>query len=89
MATRPHQLCLFSVAAAGVLLLSAGPSLGQSDVPCSAFARHAHGWRVTAPVMLDINGSPFGPMVGSTLAVGSDTSGSKLTELLDRECRSR
>lgn len=89
--TTPHsRLGRLCVAAASVVLLSAGPSLGQSvPIPCSAFARHAYGWKVMAPVMLDIDGRLFGPMIGTTLAVGSATNGGKLNEVLDRECGNR
>ena len=83
------RLCRLCVAAASVVLLNAGPSLGQSAIPCSAFARHAYGWKVLAPVMLDIDGRLFGPMVGTTLAVGSATNCGRLNEMLDHECRNR
>jgi len=83
-----NRLSRLSVAAAGVVLLSAGPSLGQSvPIPCSAFARHAYGWKVLAPVMLDIDGRLLAPTVGTTLAAGSAINGVKLNEALDRECR--
>jgi hypothetical protein len=55
MAKLHSHLWRLSVAAAGAVLLSAGPSLGQSvPIPCSAFARQAYGWKVLAPVMLEI-----------------------------------
>ena len=83
-----NHLCRLSVAAASVVLLSAGPILGQSvPIPCSAFARHAYGWKVLAPVMLDIGGRLLAPTVGTTLAAGSAINGVKLNEALDRECR--
>jgi hypothetical protein len=81
-----NRLCRLSVAAASVTLL-AGPSLAQSvPVPCSAFARHAHGWKVLAPVMLDIDGRLLAPMVGTTLVSASPTYGTKVIKALDREC---
>jgi hypothetical protein len=87
MTKRDNRLCRLCLAAAGFVLLSAGPSLCQSvPIPCSAFARQAHGWKVLAPVMLDIEGRVFGPMVGTTLAAASTTNGSQLHEVLDREC---
>jgi len=58
-------------------------------IPCSAFARHTYGWKVLAPVMLDIDGRLFGPMVGTTMTVGPATNGGKLNEVLDRECGNR
>ena len=61
-----NRLCRLCVAAASVVLLSTGPSLGQSvPIPCSAFARHAYGWKVLAPVMMDIDGKLLAPTVGS------------------------
>jgi hypothetical protein len=87
-----NRLSRLCVAATSVVLVSVGPSLGQNvPIPCSAFASHAHvaGWKVVAPVMLDIDGGLFGPMVGTTLAVGSATTGGKLNEVLDRECGNR
>ena len=86
---RKH-FCRLSLAATSVALLSAMPSLGQSaPIPCSAFSRHAYGWKVLAPVMMDINGRLLAPTVGSTLAAGSAIAGIKLNEVLDRECGSR
>ena len=82
-----NRLCRLSVAVASIVLLSARPGLGQSlPIPCSAFARHADGWKVLAPVMLDIDGRLLAPMVGTTFGAGSTRNGVKLIELLDREC---
>ena len=85
------RLSLLSMAAASVVLLSAEPGLGQNvPFPCSAFARNAHGgWKVLAPVMLYIDGRPFGPMVGSTLPAGSMPNSMKVSGTLDRECGNR
>ena len=84
---RNRLRCLMSAVAASVMLLSATPSLGQSlPIPCSAFARHAHGWKVLAPVMLDIDGRLLAPTVGTTFASGSAMNGIKLIDVLDREC---
>ena len=78
-----------SLAVASLVVLSAGPSLGQSvDVPCSAFSRNANGgWKVLAPVMLEIDGRLLGPMVGTNLESGTATNGITMSEVLDRECR--
>jgi len=85
-----YHLCRQSAAAASVMLLSAGPSLGQSlPVPCSAFARHAHGWKVLAPVTLDIHGRLLAPTVGTTFVSGSATNGINLIDVLDHECGNR
>lgn len=71
-----NRLCRLSVTAAIVMLLSAGPSLGQSEpIPCSAFARLHGGWKVLAPVMLAIDSKLLAPTVGTTLAAGSTTNG--------------
>ena len=76
-----------SVAATSVVLLSAGPGMGQSlPIPCSAFSHHAYGWKVLAPVVLDIDGRLLAPTVGTMFAAGSATNGVKLYEVLDREC---
>jgi hypothetical protein len=82
------NFCLLAVAAVTALALGAGPSLAQNEaVPCSAFARNtAGGWRVTAPVMLDLNGMLLAPMVGTTFVAGSSARGIEMSEVLDREC---
>jgi hypothetical protein len=85
------RLSRLSMAAASVVLLSAEPVPGQNvPFPCSAFARNAHeGWKVLAPVMLYIDGRPFGPMVGSTLPTGSMPNGINVSGALDRDCGNR
>lgn len=86
-----RRLSRLSMAATSVVLLSAEPGLGQDmPIPCSAFARNAHGgWKVLAPVMLYIGGRPLGPMVGSTLPAGSMPNSINVSEALDRECGNR
>jgi hypothetical protein len=76
-------------AAASLILLNVEPSMGQNmAVPCSAFARNAEGgWKVLAPVMLNLDGRLLGPMVGTVFAAGSTMNGFKMSEVLDRECR--
>ncbi len=78
-------------AAAALLALSAAPSLAQRDlVPCSAFSRNAYGgWRVLAPVMLDLGGSIYSPTVGTTFAAGSTQNGIEMSDVLDRNCGNR
>jgi|SRR5579862_1037790 len=85
-----NRLFRLSLAAASLVLLSAEPGLGQNNpVPCSAFARTAHGgWKVLAPVMLYIDGRALGPMVGSTLPAASMPNSIKLSGALDQECGS-
>jgi hypothetical protein len=81
------RLRRLSVAATSVALLSAGPGFGQNlPIPCSAFSRHAYGWKVLAPVVLDIDGRLLAPAVGTTFAAGSATNGVKLNEMLDHGC---
>lgn len=82
-----NRLCR-GLAIASLILLCVQPSLGQNIVvPCSAFARNTNGgWKVLAPVMLQIDGSLLGPIVGSTLGPGTTTNGIKMSEVLDREC---
>jgi hypothetical protein len=86
-----NDLCRLAVAAATVVLLSAGPSLAQNEpVPCSAFARNSYGgWRVLSPVMLDLNGRLFSPTVGTVFAAGSTRSGVEMSDVLDRQCGNR
>jgi hypothetical protein len=45
------------------------------------------GWKVLAPVMLEIDGRLLGPMVGTNLESGTATNGITMSEVLDRECR--
>jgi hypothetical protein len=76
-----------SVAATSVVLLSAGPGMGQSlPIPCSAFSHHAYGWKVLAPVVLDIDGRLLAPTVGTIFTAGSATNGVNLNEMLDHGC---
>jgi len=86
-----NRLSRLSMAAVSIVLLSAEPGLGQNvPIPCSAFARNAHGgWKVLAPVMLYIDGRPLGPMVGSTLPAESMPNSINVSEALDCECGNR
>jgi hypothetical protein len=86
-----HRLSHLSMAGASVLLLSAEPGSAQNmPIPCSAFARNAHGgWKVLAPVMLYVDGRPLGPMVGTTIPAGPMPSSINVSEALDRECGNR
>ena len=86
-----RRLSRLSMAAASIVLLSAEPGLAQNTpIPCSAFARNAHGgWKVLAPVMLYIDGRPLGPMVSTTIPAGSKPNGINVSAALDRECGDR
>ena len=76
------------LAAAGIALLSAGPSLAAGmSMPCSAFARNPYGdWKVLAPVVLSVEGRLRAPTVGTIFVAGSMTNGLKMADLLDRDC---
>jgi hypothetical protein len=90
MTTLHNRFYRLGIAAASVLLLSAAPSLARSmPLPCSAFAHHAYGWKVLAPVMLDIDGRLLAPTVGTTFDGGSAMKGGRLNEMLNRECGNR
>jgi hypothetical protein len=80
-----------ALAAAGIVLLSVAPSLAQrAAVPCDAFARNADGaWRVLSPVMLDVDGRLYAPMVGTTFAAGSTQNGIEMSDVLDQQCGNR
>ena len=67
-----NRLCFRCAAAILLVLLNVVPGLAQeAPIPCSAFARNAHGgWKVLAPVMLGIDGRVVGPMVGITRSSG-------------------
>ena len=86
-----NRISPLSMAAVSIALLGAEPGLGQNlPIPCSAFARTAHGdWKVLAPVMLYIDGRLLGPMVGSTLPAESMPNSIKVSDALDRECGNR
>jgi hypothetical protein len=53
-------------------------------VPCSAFSRNANGgWKVLAPVMLEIDGRLLEPMVGTILEPGTATNGIPMSEVVE------
>jgi hypothetical protein len=78
-------------AAAVILFLSAAPSLAQrASVPCDAFTRTSYGaWRVLGPVMLDLNGRLYAPMVGTVFPAGASHNGVEMSNVLDRQCGNR
>jgi hypothetical protein len=86
-----YRPCRLAAAAAGIVLLSAGPSLAQREpIPCSAFARNAYGgWRVLSPVMLDLGGRLYSPTVGTNFAAGSTANGIEMSDILDQQCGNR
>ncbi|HZK89746.1 MAG TPA: hypothetical protein VFC56_06320 [Stellaceae bacterium] len=91
MGNSRKRFCRLALAAASVVLLSAGPSLAQSQaVPCDAFARNGSGaWRVLDPVMLNFNGRLYSPTVGTTFAAGSTHNGIEMSGVLDQQCGNR
>ena len=57
---------------------------GAPSLPCPAFSRNgAGGWTVLAPVMIDLGGRIYSPIVGTTFSAGA------MADLLDRECGNR
>jgi len=84
-----HRLAV--LAAAGMMLLSATPSLAQREpIPCSAFSRGPNGgWRVLGPVMLDLGGRLYSPTVGTVFPSGSLENGIEMSDVLDRQCGNR
>jgi hypothetical protein len=91
MANSFNRLYRPALAAAGIVLLSAGPSLAQrAAVPCDAFARNSDGgWRVLSPVMLDLDGRLYSPMVGTLFGAGSMQDGIEMSDVLDQQCGNR
>lgn len=84
-----HTIRTLSLAL-GLLLLAVQLTLAQDlTVPCSAFSRNSHGgWKVLAPVMLQIDGRLLGPIVGTTFEPDTTTTnGIKINEVLDRRCQ--
>ncbi len=86
-----NRLCRLALVAASVVVLGAGPSLAQSEpMPCSAFARTAAGgWRVLSPVMLDLGGRLYSPIVGTVFPAGSTQHGIEMSDMLDQQCGNR
>ena len=69
--------------------VSRAPLPGEA-VPCSAFSRSgAGGWKVLAPVMLNLDGRLYSPTVGTTFAAGSMQHGIEMSDVLDRNCGNR
>jgi hypothetical protein len=85
-----NRLCLTAVVASA-LLLGAPPSLAQREpMPCSAFVRGPYGgWRVVGPVMLDLGGRLYSPMVGTVFPAGAMQNGIEMSDILDRQCGNR
>ena len=91
-----NRWCSMILAGAGALAVAAtavpsGPArAAEGPVPCSAFARNAvGGWRVMAPVMLDLGGRLYSPMVGTTFPAGTTEHGIEMSDVLDQQCGNR
>ncbi|HVH79008.1 MAG TPA: hypothetical protein VM782_06445 [Stellaceae bacterium] len=95
MTTSCGRLGRLAVTAGAILFAAAatqsvGAKAADGPMPCSAFARNAYGgWRVLAPVTIEISGSLYSPTVGTTLAAGSMQHGIEMSDLLDRQCGNR
>jgi hypothetical protein len=96
MYTVCNRLCRVAVAASAVLLVGAGAAQSiaakadDGPMPCSAFERNASGgWRVLAPVTLDVGGMLYSPMVGTTFPAGASEHGIEMSDLLDQQCHNR
>jgi hypothetical protein len=96
MKTSRDRFSWLAVAAAAVLLVGAGTThavvakAADGLVPCSAFTRNASGgWRVLAPVTLDLGGALYSPTVGTTFAAGSTEHGIEMSDVLDQQCGNR
>ena len=83
-------------AAAAVLVPAAGTThsvvakAADGSMPCSAFAHNAGGgWRVLAPVTLELGDRLYSPMVGTTFAAGATRNGIEMSDILDQQCGNR
>jgi hypothetical protein len=94
MTNSRNRLRHLAVAAVLLALGAAAPPVGakaaDGPIPCSAFQRNAYGgWRVLAPVTMDIGGTLYSPIVGTTFAAGSTQHGVEMSDLLDQQCTNR
>jgi len=84
-----------ALAAAMILLAGTAATPGvakaaDGPMPCSAFTRNAGGgWRVLAPVTLDLGGRLYSPMVGTVFAAGATQHGVEMSDVLDQQCGNR
>ena len=78
------------VAGAGTTHSVSARAAADGPMPCSAFARNnTGGWRVLAPVTLELGDRLYSPMVGTTFAAGSTQHGVEMSDLLDQQCGNR
>jgi hypothetical protein len=79
-----------AVAATALLVLGAAPALAQTALSCNDFARNPAGnWRVLGPVMLELNGRLYSPIVGTVFPAGATRNGVEMSDVLDRQCGNR
>jgi hypothetical protein len=96
METSCSRLRSLALVAAAILVAAAGTThsvaarAADGPMPCSAFARNsAGGWRVLAPVTLELGDRLYSPMVGTTFAAGSSQNGIEMSDVLDQQCGNR
>jgi len=95
MNTVLNRLCRMAAVASAVLLIgtaathSIAAKAADGPMPCSAFQRNARGgWRVLAPVTLDVGNRLYSPMVGTTFP-GANENGIEMSDVLDQQCGNR
>jgi hypothetical protein len=96
METSHNWLRLLALATAAVLVVGAGTThpgaakAADGPMPCSAFARSTNGgWRVLAPLTLDLDGRLYSPIVGTTFTAGAMQDGIEMSDILDQQCGNR
>jgi hypothetical protein len=94
MKAATNCLCRAAMAASAVLLVGAqhpiAAQAADGPMPCSAFQRNAHGgWRVLAPVTLELGDRLYSPMVGTTFTAGASKNGIEMSDILDQQCGNR
>jgi hypothetical protein len=96
MKTSRNGLRSLTLAVAALLAAGAGTThsvvarAADGPMPCSAFARNSTGgWRVLAPVTLELGDRLYSPMVGTTFAAGATQNGIEMSDILDQQCGNR
>jgi hypothetical protein len=87
---RSLALVAVAVVVATGTMHSVAARAADGPMPCSAFTRNgAGGWRVLAPVTLELGNRLYSPMVGTTFAAGSSQNGIEMSDVLDQQCGNR
>jgi hypothetical protein len=96
MNTVRNRLCRMAAVASAVLLVgttathSVVAKAADGPMPCSAFQRNTGGgWRVLAPVTLDVGNRLYSPMVGTIFPAGANENGIEISDVLDQQCGNR